>query len=46
MEDKKLLGRHWPGDEEIMIKRDFTEWVERALTGLSRLWTGTRGGPL
>jgi len=30
LEERKLLGRYWPGDGKIMFKRDFTIWVERA----------------
>jgi hypothetical protein len=24
-EEKKLLGRHWPGDGKVILKRDFTK---------------------
>jgi len=29
LEEKKLLGRHWPGDGKMMLKRDFTKGVGR-----------------
>jgi hypothetical protein len=27
LEEKKLLGRYWPGDGKIILKRDFTKCV-------------------
>jgi hypothetical protein len=30
LEEKKLLGRHWPGDGKIVLIRDFAKWVGRA----------------
>jgi len=30
LEEKRLLGRYWPGYGKVMLTRDFAKWVGRA----------------